>query len=466
MQISIINKSDIVSAFRIDAECYQEKYISAQKKLLKIENTRLGDEVFIFSKGIFDIKSECYSTSGVPFVRIGDLKNFVIEQGNIIYIPETEHLKNYKTALKRGDIILSKTAYPAASFVSLDECNTSQDTIAVKLNNNSKVNSEYLTVFLNSKYGFDQMRRWFTGNVQMHLNLIDSKNIVIPILDTIQGKVKSIFSSAIRLKTNSEIKLNQAHAILLHELNLTNWQPKHQLTFIKNYSDTEQAGRIDAEYFQPKYEKIVKAIQSYSGGWDTLGTLVSVRKSVEVGSGEYLDEGIPFLRISNLSSFELSEEKYISESLYQKLKKNQPEEGEILFSKDGTPGIAYYLHEKPHKMIPSGGILRLQIRMDKINGEYLTLVLNSILTQEQINRDVGGSIISHWRPDQVKETVIPILSEEKQTQIQQKVTESFNLRKQSKHLLECAKKAVEMAIEQDEQAALNWLEDETGELRI
>ena len=113
-------------------------------------------------------------------------------------------------------------------------------------------------------------------------------------------------------------------------------------------------------------------------------------------------------------------------------------------------------------MIPSSGILRLKSKTNKINNEYLTLVLNSILTKEQVNRDGGGSVILHWRPDQVQETVIPILPQKKQTQIQQQVTESFNLRKQSKHLLECAKRAVEMAIEQDEQTAIDWLEDETG----
>ena len=57
---------------------------------------------------------------------------------------------------------------------------------------------------------------------------------------------------------------------------------------------------------------------------------------------------------------------------------------------------------------------------------------------------------------------MPIIAEKKQTQIQQKVVESFNLRKQSKHLLECEKRAVEIAIEQDEQTAIDWLEDETS----
>lgn len=60
----------------------------------------------------------------------------------------------------------------------------------------------------------------------------------------------------------------------------------------------------------------------------------------------------------------------------------------------------------------------------------------------------------------MKGTVIPILAENKQIEIQQRVAESFALRKRSKHLLECAKRAVELAIEQDEQTALAWLESQ------
>ena len=152
----------------------------------------------------------------------------------------------------------------------------------------------------------------------------------------------------------------QAQTILLSELGLTHWQPKHQLTFIKNYSDTKQAGRIDAEYFQPKYEDIIKAIKNYSGGWDRLGNLCTLKKCVEVGSDEYIDEGVPFVRVSNITQFEISEEKYISKKLYAEIKKHQPTKGEILFSKDATPGIAHYLDEEPRNMIPSGGILRLK----------------------------------------------------------------------------------------------------------
>ncbi|MXV72975.1 restriction endonuclease subunit S [Candidatus Poribacteria bacterium] len=212
----------------------------------------------------------------------------------------------------------------------------------------------------------------------------------------------------------------------------------------------QRAERIDADYFQPKYDEIVNAIKNYSGGWDTLGNLAVLKKCVEVGSKEYLESGIPFVRVSNLSPFEITQEKYISEELYAEITEHQPKQGEILFSKDATPGIAYYLREAPEKMIPAGGILRLKTKTDKIRNEYLTLVLNSSLTQEQVNRDVGGSVILHWRPDQVARTIIPILHQEKQAEIEQKVIESFNLRKHAKDLLEHAKRTVEIAIEQDE----------------
>ena len=176
------------------------------------------------------------------------------------------------------------------------------------------------------------------------------------------------------------------------------------------------AERFDADYFQPKYDEIIAAVKACPGGWDALGNLVSARKCIEVGSREYLDEGVPFVRVSDLGPFEIAREKRISESLYSSIKEHQPQQGEILFSKDATPGIAHYLNEKPERMIPSGGILRLKSKTDKVNNEYLTLALNSILTKEQINRDVGGSVILHWRPEQVKRTAIPLLPEELQAE--------------------------------------------------
>ncbi len=77
-----------------------------------------------------------------------------------------------------------------------------------------------------------------------------------------------------------------------------------------------------------------------------------------------------------------------------------------------------------------------------------------------------ASILTAINRDEFKKVMLPKVRKEKQTEIQEKVIESFSLRKQSKHLLEAAKRAVEIAIEQDEQTAIDWLENETKEMQI
>ena len=248
-------------------------------------------------------------------------------------------------------------------------------------------------------------------------------------------------------------KDQSVESVLKSETGLSSRKSRHQLTFVKSHAEVKAVSRVDSEYFQPKYEEIVNAIKDHSDGWDHLENLVSLQKGVEVGRDEYLNEGIPFVRVSDLSRFGISEKKYISEELYQTLKKHQPKRGEILYTKDGTPGIAYCLNEKPQRMIPSSGVLRLKLKTDRISGNCLTVILNSFLVREQVNRDVSGSVILHWLPDQVKGAVVPILSESIQQEIEKKVSESFKLRTRSTHLLESATKAIELAVEHSGKAA-------------
>ena len=254
----------------------------------------------------------------------------------------------------------------------------------------------------------------------------------------------------------------KAETMLLGELGLLNWKPKHRLSFIKNFSATQSSKRIDAEYFQPMYEEVVKSIKA-SKNHSKLGDIVSIKKCIEPGSEAYQDSGIPFLRVSNISKFGINNDnqQYVSELLYESLKTYQPKKGEILLSKDATPGIAYYLKDSPGKTIPSGGILRVIVKdTNYVYREYLHFVLNSIIVQKQIERDAGGSIINHWLVDQVKDTLIPILPISVQKKIAEKVDQSFSDRKQSKQLLDIAKRGVEIAIEKSEAEAEKWMKAE------
>lgn len=76
----------------------------------------------------------------------------------------------------------------------------------------------------------------------------------------------------------------------------------------------------------------------------------------------------------------------------------------------------------------------------------------------QAERDAGGSIILHWRVSEIESVVIPLIDYTKQQEIAELVEESFRLKNKSEELLETAKRAVEIAIEKDENAALNFIE--------
>ena len=402
---------------------------------------------------------------GTKIYRMNEISNMLCDRNILKYAKlNDDQIAAFK--LKDRDVLFNRTNSKefvgrTGIFKKFSDEDIVFASYLVRINPDSEiVTPEYLTAFLNTEYGIIDIKRRARHSInQSNVNLEEVKRIEIPLLcNQLQNGITLSFNKAVDSIQASEAVYNDAQTLLLAELGLADWQPEHRLTFIKSFSDTESPGRIDADYFQPKYDKIVNAIKNYAGGWNTLGNLTTLKKCVEVGSKEYIEEGIPFVRVSNLSPYEITQEKYISEELYAEITDHQPKQGEILFSKDATPGIAYYLRETPEKMIPAGGILRLKSKTDKIGNEYLTLVLNSILTQEQVNRDVGGSVILHWRPDQVAGTVIPILHQEKQAEIEQKVIESFNLRRRSKDLLAHAKRAVEIAIEQNEQTAIDWLE--------
>jgi len=65
------------------------------------------------------------------------------------------------------------------------------------------------------------------------------------------------------------------------------------------------------------------------------------------------------------------------------------------------------------------------------------------------------------KDEDVLNLIIPIIDNKIQTQIEQKIKESFKLKEESKQLLEVAKRAVEIAIEQDEDTAMEYIQINT-----
>ncbi len=465
MEYSIVNYSEIDKvSFRLDAEFFQPEYLKLQTQIEKINSQKLIDfQVKI--KHPTEIKRK-YVDEGVLFLRAQNVRPLLIDLTvNPVYISEEDAELLRDNTIDYKDILLTRSGAnfgQCAIYLENRKAIASSHTFIIK---SGELNPFFLTVFFNTRHGRKLLDRGMYGGAQPEIAPSYLYRIPIPNWGNLERRIEKIYLESQKFIQLSKTTYHRAQTLLLSSLGLADWLPEDRLWFVKDYAEVKAAERFDADYFQPKYDEIIAAVKACPGGWNALGNLVSARKCIEVGSAKYLDEGVPFVRVSDLGPFEIAREKRISESLYSSIKEHQPEQGEILFSKDATPGIAHYLNEKPERMIPSGGILRLKSKTDKVNNEYLTLALNSILTQEQVNRDVGGSVILHWRPEQVKRTAIPLLPEELQAEIRRMVVESSGLRAESGRLLECAGRAVEIAIEEDERTAVAWLERETEAIR-
>jgi type I restriction enzyme S subunit len=470
MKISVVNSSKIDLDDRIDAEYFEPTYLESENRLRKVNAKPLSNYCKLVSSAFYPAATEFYPVGEMPFIRCVDCIEFPaitsLQNENFEKLPRS-FIKGNRTIkiLRKDDIVITKVGTPCYSSIiyDLDELALSRTVLGVC--SISNIDPYYLTVYLRSKYGYDQLFRERELTIQYQLTLERVGRILVykPLNEAFEKLIRKFFVDSQSLFIHSREKYKEAEQILLSELGLLGWKPKRQLTFVKSFLDTKSVDRVDAEYFQPTYDELLEKVRHYRNGYKLLGDIVTIRKCVEPGSQAYEEDGIPFLRVSNLSKFGIvnDNQQYISEELYEQLKSYQPEKGEILLSKDATPGIAYYLNKESGKMIPSGGILRLNVKdVRAIYPEYLTLVLNSVVVGKQIERDIGGSVINHWLVDQVKGALIPILPEAVQKDISDKIADSFLKREQSKKLLDFAKRGVEMAIERSEEEATRWFKEE------
>lgn len=338
------------------------------------------------------------------------------------------------------------------------------------------INSETLLTLFKSEVMQNLLKQSCSGTILTAINHTELQKIVVPkIRKEVQDKIAENIQKSIALRNKSKSLLENAKVqvenviqtggyktlleqslyyfrlaewLLLQELFLDYWQSRGSVSCsIKSFSAVQSTGRLDSEYYQPKYDELFEHLAKYK--CTKLGDIVAIKKSIEPGSDSYIEEGIPFIRVSDVNKFEIGKtDLHLSPKEFN-IEVLRPHKDTIIFSKDGSIGIAYKC-EKNLDIITSGALLHLDIRNENILPDYLTLVLNSIVTQLQAERDSNGAIIQHWKLDDIKKIIVPVLPMQTQSLIAEKVQKSFALRKQSKRLLEQAKRMVEEEIEKKE----------------
>ncbi|ENX9057137.1 restriction endonuclease subunit S [Campylobacter jejuni] len=405
-----------------------------------------------------------YPDKGIPFLRVQNIMQNYFNVEDIVYISQQDDEYLKRSRLKFNDVLLTITgiSYGKSAVVERDlvGANINQHSVKIEVKN---INPYFLSTFLNSKFGKLQSDKKITGVTRPALDYQSIKKFLIPIFPMeFQLEIQNLVKDSHKALEESKELYKKAEETLYLELGLDLKNPLQSLLDSKTNNTTKslnisirtlkesflKTGRLDSEYYQKKYEINEKIIMNKK--YTVLDNLVSITKSIEPGSNLYKNKGIPFIRVANLTQYGLSEaDVFLDEKDFfpQYLQILYPKKDTILFSKDGSVGVAYCVKEDK-EVITSGAILHLNIKdKENILPEYLTLFLNSIFVKLQAQRDCGGSIISHWRIEDIKKVLVAILDIKTQEKIAKYIQESFNLRKKSKQLLDNAKIKVEEQIQ-------------------
>ncbi|MBD3377264.1 hypothetical protein GF406_19710 [candidate division KSB1 bacterium] len=464
MQYSIIDFKSLNHNTRIDAEYFKPHFIRNEKLLQTKNSKKLKDYCVYIKKGIFDLSPENYISNGIPFIRTSEIKNPLINFNTTVFLNQSVHQQNSKTELEAGDLVFTKIGTYIGDIAILPSIfgkyNFSQNVTGAKLKN--KDNSGYLLSYFLSKFGRQQIIRSIMLSGQGKLELEDIRNyIVVEPSNRFKHIINSLISKTQNLIGDANNIFKKAQALLLSELGLENWKPKHKLSYVRKYSDVEEAGRFDAEYFQPKYDEIVEAIKSYKGGWDVLGNVFEQNKSkfnvnpdniyeyieigsVNVSSGDYE----PFI----LKGSDLPTNAKI------KLKKDN-----LVISKVRTYRGAVSIINSD-KYVGSGAFTVLHAK-GTFYIETLFTLLKSLPYLDfslKFNTETSYPTLD----EDILNYPIPLFNDAIQNTIKEKINESTDLRIKSKALLEIAKKGVEMAIEENEDKAEKWIKEEVEKLRV
>ena len=450
-----IKKSELENEFTIGAEYYGKKYVESISVVKRQKKTiPLGQMWILATDG--DHGSPDYQESGVLYLLSECVKEGYIEKAKCRYITEAKNRELKRSCLHPGDIVVTKTGVYFGKSAVIPESIPEANTIAHvgKITLKSQYNPYYVSTFLNCKYGYCQLRRRGIKATRPEIKLVEFPDIVIPeFSDRLYSAVEASVRKANTLLELASGTMELSAKLILDSLAVGSSHAERVSKALVSFKNSFQlTGRLDAEYYQLKYKNYEAAVFGASNGYTFVkNEFVPVKKScprtldnynyVEIGD---IDVGTGSAFANTVATEELPDNAKIMTQKGDLLVSTvRPNRGAVAILGNGD-------------LLVSGAFTVLREDGDYPK-EVLQVLLRTSMYRDWLLRFNVGTSYPVIKDEDVLNMPIPILGDDIKQDVVAKVNESASLRRQSKQLLEYAKQAVEMAIEQGEDIALAWL---------
>jgi type I restriction enzyme M protein len=410
----------------------------------------------------------------IRYLQARDISNNFLEISSNVFVSKAYFAKNQRSLICGETILLSIMGTVGDITITpknFEPCMGNRALAIIRDING--ISPQFLFAYLTTKHAFNNIERQKNGGVQQRINLDVLGKIEIPLLsESFQSEIEKIVIFSQETRKNSKSLYSQAETLLLNVLGMADFSPSTEKVNIKSFKDSFIAtGRLDAEYYQPKYEDYVQKIKSYEHGFKSISNVLTIPikngttpNSVTAG---YNTSEHYFVRVEGFQQ-NLSIDETLFHSLgnedYLKHKANLVLTDDILVSMTGTIGaVIIYSPNKP--ALINQNIMRLRCNENIINKESLAVYLKTI-GKVLLERVQTGNVQPYVNTSNFETLIVPLLDLETQTKIATLIQQSFTLKAQSEQLLATAKRAVELAIEINEQTALDYIGKQNKEASL
>lgn len=479
-EITVLMLSEVLGASysqRIDSYFFQKEFLiepfeNKFYQLNTICNIRSGTTPSIRDENLKE---------GIILLKTDNIRNGVLNftsENDFFFIDKETNQTMKATELQNDDVLINIVGATTdvigrCSLLSQDfpKANITQAMAFLRIENDfkAKFNSHFLFAFLTSKLGHKQIRRIARPTGQFNMNLQEVGSIKIPIVSfEFQTEIKEILLKSEELKSQSQTLYTEAENLLLESLGLKDFdfEKEKVSTNIKSFSSSFlSTGRLDAEYYQPKYEVLENKIKSYKGGFCKIKDVFSQNKS----SFEKNKLGFNYIEIGDISvsdgktSFNFVETENLPANAKIKIKK-----GDLLVSKvRPNRGAISIIDFEQEDLICSGAFTVLRENKNSpIRKETLQVFLRMEMIKDLLLKYNCGTSYPVIKDEDILDFEIPLFDLETQTLISSKIQASFRLKSESEALLSLAKEVVEIAIEISEEKALQKIQDMTQKIYV
>jgi type I restriction enzyme S subunit len=453
---SEVKRTNLVHNNRFDAEFYRPEYLDLENAIKSISHVRFGSIIETLTdyhaNGSYEnLRNHVrlLDNGGYAYmVRTADLEANDFEK-DVKYIDEHAYHYLKKTQIFGYEILINKIGSAGKVYLmpKLDKP-VSLGMNLFMIRTIKDVSTFYIFAYFYSKYGRRYIERYVNGTVPLTITKDSVRSVLVPLLPKkLHDEITLLVSKSMCYMNSSKELYHSAKDTFYKKAGFNKLNLIKTKSYGTSFSEIVIHNRIDADYYQKHFKLMANYLDSIST--ELLGDLVNFTKGIEVGTQNYTNSGKLFIRVSNVKETGIvtgNSDKYISEKLYNKLLEFKPKIGDILLTKDGTLGECYVVDSDVEGII-SGGIMKMTLKSSSIPAEYLSLAINSTICKLQIERVCSGALIQHWKPKDISALKIPILDKAIMEELSELVISAKKAKKESKRLLEQAKRKVEDFIE-------------------